>query len=183
MSCQTIPKTEQRRLHFGYTRFPGFFLFFFILIYHFILFTFLLKNVDTLRYPTNSYVYSLSTDFDHGNIGAMFFLEEGVIVRGTPLTPYHFTSPKSRSRSRLRSIPIPTPTRSRRDTRLCSSPSFLPFLLCRSIPSMTPFHVILLVPCTWHLVYIRLHLQRDPHPFLFGSPARFVTSCIRLLVL
>ena len=134
MSCQTIPKTEQRRLHFGYTRFPGFFLFFFILIYHFILFTFLLKNVDTLRYPTNSYVYSLSTDFDHGNIGAMFFLEEGVIVRGTPLTPYHFTSPKSRSRSRLQSIPIPTSINPDPDSD--SIPPGYSFMFVSFIPSI-----------------------------------------------
>jgi len=86
------------------------------------------------------------------------------------------------------SIPIPTRSRSRlrlrsrRDTHLCSFPLFLLFLPCCSIPSMTSFHVILLVPYTWHLVYIGLYLQRDPHPFLFGSPARFVTSCIRLLL-
>jgi len=55
---------------------------------------------------------------------------------------------------------------------------FLPFLLTHSVSFITSFPV----PCTWHLVYIRSHLQRDPHPFLFGSPARFVISCIRLLV-
>src|SRR5437899_11545820 len=29
--------------------------------------------------------------------------------------------------------------------------------------------------------YIGLHLQWDPHPFLFGSPARYVASCSLLL--
>src|SRR5437016_8869271 len=29
--------------------------------------------------------------------------------------------------------------------------------------------------------YIDLHLQWDPHPFLFGSPARYVASCSLLL--
>ena len=29
--------------------------------------------------------------------------------------------------------------------------------------------------------YIGLHLQWDPHPFLFGSPSRYVASCSLLL--
>ena len=54
---------------------------------------------------------------------------------------------------------------------------FLPlFLLIPSIPSDTFCHSYchLSVPYTWHVVYIKTHLQGDPYPFLFGSPARLV---------
>ena len=37
------------------------------------------------------------------------------------------------------------------------------------------------VPYTCHSVYIRLHLQVDPHPFLFGSPARYAFCLVCLL--
>jgi len=37
------------------------------------------------------------------------------------------------------------------------------------------------VPYTCHFVYIRLHLQVDPHPFLFGSPARYAPCLVYLL--
>jgi len=100
-------------------------------------------------------------------------------VRGTPYT----------SDSRLPSASAPTPTTSSlfRNTfsRMTSyATRSQPASLPTRLPLMTRWHDTYAVPYTYLLIsdlslisiilYIRPHLQVDPYPFLFGSPARYV---------
>jgi len=106
--------------------------------------------MDTLLYP-----FSDSSTSDH-------------VLTMSPAVNAH-----SRSRHLLR--PSSTFGESRVPPGHCLY--FLPlFLLIPSIPSDTFCHSYchLSVPYTWHVVYIKTHLQGDPYPFLFGSPARLV---------
>ena len=49
----------------------------------------------------------------------------------------------------------------------------LPFSACPLSTRFPLFRLLRQCPC----MYIELRLQRDPHSFLFGSPARYVITC------
>ena len=127
--------------------------------------------------------------------GTLLYVSEPVPTHGHPLIPisrlfdlrpYSDDSASLRSRLRLRDFDFGLDFDFGPGTSSTSVPLRCQFWFAFFIPSFYSmsfhsFHVTFPVPYTWHVVYIRAHLQRDPHPFLFGSPARFVIHVLDYL--
>ena len=121
---------------------------------------------------------------DHGHVS---HLPQVADVRGTPYASDSCPSSASTSDSHLSSASAPATSSLFRNAfgRMTSYATHSrPASLPTHLPLMTRWHDTYAVPYMYLLIldlslisiilYIRLHLQVDPYPFLFGSPARYV---------